>query len=252
MVLEDLEHALDKSYACAVKDMQKLENIKQLISQKQEVFNKRLEVAEEKEKKKSSIQQKLAFLKEKSELIEAKEEGTRQKMLSIQNKLIEMREKRESLGTKPRGFPVFRRSRLFDEKFVLNDVLDEGLESETISEEMIKAPFETTFEVLWNGLIEHEATNLVREGIKNGKEVSRGYWSVYFNSPEQVEETWKVGKPLPMKYEAFVQDMDLNQLEFSDLVRSYDMEQSVCVIMVVEMPNGIQACRWEILYLQGE
>jgi len=241
-----------------LKDMQKLENIKQLIFQKQEVFNKRLEsLGQEKDEKRLVIQQKLAYLKEKFELIEAKEEATKQKLLSIEAKLNEMREKRESLLLKPRGLPVFRRSKHFDDKIEHMSEVLEGLESvsENISDEAIKQnDFETAFEVLWNGLIEHESPYLIREGIKNAKEAGRGFWNIHFSSPDIVIETWKLGKALPMKYDIINQDMDPlhDQTDFNELLKNFNEEQSVCVIMEVDMPNGIEACRWEVIHLQVE
>jgi len=126
-----------------------------------------------------------------------------------------MCEKREVLGKKPRGLPVFRRSACTLPETTTES--NDEISHETISN--IKGSFESAFELLWTNLLDHESSHLVQEGTKNAKrEQTRGYWGVCFENPEAVIEMWKLGEPLPMKYEVLGQNCFFLKMFLSFLI----------------------------------
>jgi hypothetical protein len=196
-----------------------------------------------------------AKLKENSDELEMAKEKYR----SVRAKLQEMESKRARLSETPRGrsfsvlpapLPGFevKTPESVDESEEDDD--EEETEHAATSEEHFDPQeFETAFEHLWNGLVNHSGPNLLIEGIKRGA-ISRGFWLVEFETPRHVLKTWKDGVGMSIKYiggGAMAARQHTNDEQFSQLVSSYNLVTSVSFIMLCHLPDGNIASSWGTL-----
>jgi len=104
------------------------------------------------------------------------------------------------------------------------------------------AYFTRAFESLWSSLVTYSASFLLDEGIKRAK-ISRGFWVVNFRSVDELIETWQAGAPMEMDYIGGGYEVAKyysgGDEEFADTVESYDLDTSICFIMVVDLITSI-------------
>uniref|UniRef100_A0A6B2L171 Uncharacterized protein n=1 Tax=Arcella intermedia TaxID=1963864 RepID=A0A6B2L171_9EUKA len=109
--------------------------------------------------------------------------------------------------------------------------------------------FTIAFESVWSTLVNKSASFLLEEGLKRGK-ISRGFWFLMFESPEHLIRIWSSGLLMDLRYIGGGSDVahyySGGDKEFVETVTKYDIQKTVCFLMVTDLGNST-ASAWGVI-----